>query len=128
MDELSVIKKHLKLNNKALSIIDEIFSYKAKDDSFVCQSDLTFLDFINGGVIYCGQGYLLIAIGLALGNRTKKVYCLITEYDDLVWEGLEIIKRNKIKNLRLYANNIHSGELLKELMHYPVRIYLTKNG
>lgn len=53
-----------------------------------------------------GQG-LPIAIGMALANRDKNVYCLISdgECDEgSIWEALRIAKEQKLFNLKVYLN------------------------
>jgi transketolase len=50
-----------------------------------------------------GQG-LPIAVGIALSNRQKSVYCLISDgecAEGSIWESLRIIKDNNIYNLKI---------------------------
>ena len=53
-----------------------------------------------------GQG-LPIALGMALADRSKNVYCLISDGESAegsIWEALRIKTLNKIDNLKVYAN------------------------
>lgn len=53
-----------------------------------------------------GQG-LPIALGMALANRTKRVFCLVTDgecAEGSIWESLRIVYDEKIKNLVLIVN------------------------
>ena len=53
-----------------------------------------------------GQG-LPIAIGIALANKNKNVYCLISDgecAEGSIWESLRIIKDNNIFNLKLIVS------------------------
>lgn len=53
-----------------------------------------------------GQG-LPIALGMALANSKKKVYCIISDgecSEGSIWEALRIKTDNKIKNLKIYVN------------------------
>ncbi|KKP59945.1 MAG: Transketolase domain-containing protein [Candidatus Gottesmanbacteria bacterium GW2011_GWA1_34_13] len=53
-----------------------------------------------------GQG-LPIAVGIALSNRQKNVYCLISDgecAEGSIWESLRIIKENNILNLKLFIS------------------------
>ncbi len=53
-----------------------------------------------------GQG-LPIAVGMALADRTKNVYCLISDgecAEGSIWEAIRIANDNKLKNLKIYLN------------------------
>lgn len=53
-----------------------------------------------------GQG-LPIAVGMALADRSKNVYCLISDgecAEGSIWEALRIGSENNLKNLRLVIN------------------------
>jgi transketolase N-terminal domain/subunit len=53
-----------------------------------------------------GQG-LPIAVGMALANRKKNVYCLISDgecSEGSIWEALRIADEQKLKNLYVYVN------------------------
>lgn len=47
------------------------------------------------------------AVGMALADRTRKVWCIISDGESMegsLWEALRIIHDEKIKNLKLYIN------------------------
>ena len=66
-------------------------------------------DLENG--IFCSTGSLghglAISVGMALANRNKNVYCVISDgecAEGIVWESLAIAKKLKLTNLKLYLN------------------------
>lgn len=63
-----------------------------------------------------GQG-LPIAVGMALADRSKKVYCLISDgecSEGSIWEALRIQKELYLDNLHVYVN-INSWGAYKEI-------------
>lgn len=53
-----------------------------------------------------GQG-LPIAVGMAMGNRSKDVYCLISDgecAEGSIWESFRVINEHKLDNLKVYLN------------------------
>jgi hypothetical protein len=53
-----------------------------------------------------GHG-LPIAVGMAYANRQKKVYCLISDgecAEGSIWESLNIMQENNLKNLLVFVN------------------------
>lgn len=61
--------------------------------------------------IYCSTGSLglglLVATGRAFADKTKNVYCLISDgeaAEGCVWEALRFAKENKLDNLKIYCN------------------------
>lgn len=53
-----------------------------------------------------GQG-LPIAVGMALADRSKNVYCLISDgecAEGSIWEALRIKEENSLTNLKIYCN------------------------
>jgi len=61
--------------------------------------------------IYCSTGSLgsglPIAIGHALANRSKNVYCMISDgeaAEGSIWEALRFYHVQKLHNLKIYAN------------------------
>lgn len=61
--------------------------------------------------LYCSTGSLgsglPIAVGRALANRDKTVYCLISDgeaAEGSIWESLRFINVAKLDNLKVYAN------------------------
>lgn len=60
--------------------------------------------------IYCSTGSLgcglPIAVGHAMADRTKNVYCLISDGESAegsIWESLRFAFENKLDNLKIYA-------------------------
>lgn len=117
-------------------IIEEIFNTKKPTDKFVLSSGHAALalyavmeqhdhidaeqmlldsgvhpDRLTSNAIDCstgslGQG-LPIAIGMALADITKDVYCLISDGEcgeGSIWESLRIIDELKLHNLKVYVN------------------------
>lgn len=61
--------------------------------------------------IYCSTGSLgsglPIAVGHALANPDKNVFCVISDGESAegsIWESLRFIKANNITNIKIYAN------------------------
>ena len=139
----------------AVDIIDEIFKIKKKDEKFVLSSGHAGLAlycvlekyggrnaeeiFNHHGVhpdrcdvcgINCSTGSLAqglpIAVGMALADRSKNVYCLISDgecAEGSIWEALRIVEDKEIKNLCIFVNFNGFGayapihvDLLKERM------------
>ena len=129
-------KYHIGSCLSAVDIIEEIYNLKRKEEKFILSEGHAAIalycvlekhekrnpeyllkkhgihpgrDEKNG--IYCttgslGQG-LPIALGMAIANRTKNVYCLISDGETAegsVWETLRIKTDNKIDNLKIYIN------------------------
>ncbi len=129
-------KSHIGSCLSAVDIIEEIYNLKRKDEKFILSEghagvalycilekhegrDPEYLlnkhgihperDEKNG--IWCttgslGQG-LPIALGMALANKSKNVYCMISDgeaAEGSIWEALRIKTDNKIDNLRVYIN------------------------
>src|SRR3990167_9944167 len=120
----------------AVDIIDEIFKIKKPDEKFVLSSGHAGLAlyvvlekyggknaediFDHHGVhpdrcsscnIDCSAGSLGhgigIAVGMALADRNKNVYCLISDgecAEGSVWEALRIYKEHSLSNLKIYVN------------------------
>ena len=148
-------KSHIGSCLSAVDIIEEIYNLKKKNEKFILSEghagvalycvlerhegvDPEHLlkkhgihperDEKNG--IWCttgslGQG-LPIALGMALANRKKNVYCLISDgeaAEGSIWEALRIKTDNKIDNLKVYINlngygaygKIKVDELIKRL-------------
>ena len=142
----------------AVDIIKEIFDQKKPDEKFVLSSGhagvalYVVLEqkggrnaeeiFLHHGVhpdrcsdcgIDCstgslGQG-LPIAVGMALADRKKDVYCLISDgecAEGSIWEALTIKDKYEISNLRIYCNvngwgaydPIDKSKLLSKLMFF----------
>jgi transketolase len=127
---------HLSSNLNAVNIIDEIYSTKSADEVFILSSGHAALAlyvvlekyegrdavalFHKHGVhphrnlddgIFCSTGSLgmglTVAVGYALANRNKNVYCLISDGEageGSIWESLRFIYESKLDNLKVYAN------------------------
>jgi len=61
--------------------------------------------------LHCSTGSLgmgiTVAVGRALANKERKVYCLISDGETAegsVWEALRFIKENDISNLEIHCN------------------------
>ena len=61
--------------------------------------------------IYCSTGSLgmglSVALGMAMADRTKNVYCLISDgesFEGVVWEVANVVMKYKVSNLKLYCN------------------------
>jgi len=120
----------------AVRIIDEIYQQKDEDDLFVLSSGHCALalyvvlerfygvdaeelstrmgthperspaDYIDCSTGSLGQG-LPIALGMALADRSKRVYCIISDgesYEGSIWESLLLKAKFKVDNLKIYLN------------------------
>ena len=59
---------------------------------------------VSTGSLGCG---ILIAVGLAIGNKNKHVHCVISDgecCEGSVWEALSFIFLNNIQNITIYVN------------------------
>lgn len=120
----------------AVDIIDDIYKKKKPEDIFVLSSGHAGLAlyvvlekyllidaeelFFKHGVhpnrdlpnnIYCSSGSLgqglPIALGMALADKSRNVYCLISDgecSEGSIWEALRIQKELYIENLFVYVN------------------------
>lgn len=129
-------KSHIGSCLSSVDIIEEIYSLKRKDEKFILSEghaaialycvlekhegrDPEYLlkkhgihpsrDEENG--IWCttgslGQG-LPIALGMAIADKTKSVYCMISDgeaAEGSIWEALRIKTDNNLDNLNVYVN------------------------
>lgn len=127
---------HLGSCLSAVDIIDEIYSIKKPHEHFILSSGHAGLAlycvlekylgldaekiFNHHGVhpdrceechIDCSSGSLgnglSIGVGMAIADRTKNVYCLISDgecAEGSIYEALTIAEDNKLDNLRVYLN------------------------
>lgn len=127
---------HLSSNLNAVNIIDEIYKIKQQDEVFILSSGHAALAlyvvieqyhgldaeelFHKHGVhphrdvvnhIHCSTGSLgmglTVAVGHALSNKNKKVYCLLSDgecAEGSIWESLRYIYEAKLDNLEVYVN------------------------
>jgi len=121
----------------AVNIIDEIYATKKEDERFVLSCghaglalyvvlekyfglDAEQLYIENGthpnkgGKIDVSTGSLGmgigIAVGIALADRTKDVYCLISDgesFEGSVYEALNLATKLNLRNLKVYCNYNH---------------------
>lgn len=119
----------------AVSIIDEIYAKKKKDERFVLScghaglalyvvlekylgADAEKLYLTHGThpnkdeYIDCSTGSLgmglMVATGMALSDRTKNVYCLLSDgecFEGSIWETANVIQKYDITNLKIYMNH-----------------------
>ena len=127
---------HLSSNLSSVNIIDEIYSVKKENESFILSCGHSFLGLAvvlekyyglnaeqlfleNGthpirnfknkidyttGSLGCG---LPAACGMAFADKTKNVYCLISDGESAegsIWESLNLKTKYHIQNLKVYAN------------------------
>lgn len=127
---------HLSSNLSSVSIIDEIYSIKKENEPFILSNghaglalyvvlekyygidaeklhekhgvhpnrDLQNKIFYSTGSLGCG---LPAACGMALADKTRNVYCLISDgemFEGSIYETFNIISKYNITNLKIYAN------------------------
>jgi transketolase len=127
---------HLSSTLSALPIIEEIYAEKKDDEVFILSNghaglalyvvleekygiDPVMLLHKHGihpgkdleNKLYCSTGSLgsglPIAVGHALADRTKNVYCMISDgecAEGSIWESLRFIHTQKLNNLKVYVN------------------------
>jgi transketolase len=127
---------HLGSNLTAVNIIDEIYQAKKEDESFILSCGhagialYVILEKIYGfnaeelylkhGIhpyrdpehkIYCSTGSLGmglgIAVGMAIADRSKNVYCLVSDgemYEGSMYEASNVIRKYRVSNLKVYVN------------------------
>jgi transketolase len=120
----------------AVNIIEEIYQIKKKDEKFILSCGHAGLalyviiekyEGINAEDIYkhhgaqpgrcdkcrldCSTGSLghglPIALGMAMANRTKNVYCLISDgecSEGTMWEVSNVVRKYNVSNLKIYLN------------------------
>jgi len=127
---------HLSSNLNAVNIIDEIYQTKRKDEVFILSSGHAALamyvvmekyenrdalelynkhgvhphrnldDNIHVSTGSLGMG-LTVAVGYALADRNRDVYCLISDGESTegsIWEALRFAYDQDLSNLKVYAN------------------------
>jgi len=127
---------HLGSYFSSVGIIDKIFKEKSNKDIFILSAghaavalyaviekyhgaNAQDLFLKHGGHphrdeennIYCSTGSLgmglIIAIGRALANKERTVYCLISDgecAEGSIWEGLRFIQENNMQNIKVFVN------------------------
>lgn len=125
---------HLGSALTSVDIIEEIYKEKEYDEPFVLSmghaglalyvinesywglnAEHTYLSYgvhpersdrIDCSTGSLGQG-ISIALGMALADRSKNVYCLISDgelYEGSVWESANIMHKYNVTNLKVYLN------------------------
>ena len=92
----------------------------------------------SGGSLGHGLG---IGIGMALVNRGKDIYCIVSDgsmQEGSNWEALRIKKQLRLKNLKIYCNfngytaiaKINRNNLVKQMRVFcdDIEVRYTKNG
>ena len=127
---------HLGSYFSSVGIIDKIYSIMEDEDIFILSSghcamalyavlekykgiDAEYLFKKHGGhphrcendFLYCSTGSLgmgiTAAIGRAIANPERDVYCLISDgecAEGSIWESLRFIEKNNLKNIKIYVN------------------------
>jgi len=125
---------HLGSNLTSVDIIDEIYAIKNKDDKFVLSCGHSSIAlyvvlekyygidaeelYLKHGVhpgrdqfIDCSTGSLglglPIALGMALADKRRNVYCLISDgeaFEGTIWETANVMRKYLLKNLYVYLN------------------------
>jgi len=127
---------HLGSYFSSLNIIDQIYSKMSQEDIFILSNghavaalyvvlekyfgfDAQYLLDKHGEhpkldekhKIYCSTGSLgmgiLVAVGRAMANKNRNVYCLISDGESAegcVWEALRFTKENNLNNLKIFVN------------------------
>jgi len=88
--------------------------------------------YFSGGSL--GHG-LPVAVGMALADRSKNVYCLVSDgeiAEGSIWEALNVARNQKLTNLRVYLNyngysaydKVELEPLLNKLrgFNFPVKV------
>lgn len=159
--EISYNKKlaHIGSSLTAVNIIDHIYSVKEPDEKFVLSQGHAGLGlyvvlekygfgkaeefFEKSGVhatrmehIDCSTGSLghglPIALGMALADRSKRVFCLVSDGECMegsIWETLRLAEETGAKNLHIFFNvngwggykAINTHSLYARLDHYRVK-------
>lgn len=120
---------HIGSNLTAVDIVAEIYKKKKPDEKFILSNghaalalyvvihkddealpikenmhaDRSWCDCSTGSL---GHG-LGIAVGMALSDRSKNVYCLISDgecAEGSIWEALRIARGQNLTNLKVYCN------------------------
>lgn len=151
----------------ALPIIEEIYAEKKPEEKFVLSAGHAHLahlvvkeglgllnaeEALEKGGIHCdrkvgcdvstgslGQG-LGIATGMALSDRSKNVYVLVSDgemSEGSVWEALRVAKEQGLYNLKIYLNangwgaygpiDIQQLVIQIEAFGFPVKVRLTNS-
>jgi len=101
----------LSCGHAALALYVVLEKYEEKDALSLCIKHGTHPNRNLDDGIYCSTGSLgwglPIAAGMALADRSKNVYCLISDgesFEGTIWETANLIRRYSISNLILHMN------------------------
>lgn len=89
-----VLEKHLGLDAEALFLKHGVHPNKDLGDGI----------YASTGSLGCGLG---IAVGRALSNRNRNVWCLISDgecAEGIVWEALSFARREELFNLKVHCH------------------------
>lgn len=127
---------HLGSYFSSLDIIDKIYSQMKDEDIFILSSGHAALALYvvlekykkvdaeellkkhgchpkldEKNYLYCSTGSLgmglTVAVGRALANKKRKVYCLISDgecAEGSIWESLSFVNQNNINNIEIHVN------------------------
>jgi transketolase len=150
----------------ALPIIYDIYEAKAEDDIFILSNGHAGLAlyvvlenkygvnaevlFLKHGVhpcrddkIYCSTGSLgmgiAVAVGAAIADTTRKVYCLISDgecAEGVVWEALTCWETHSLHNLLIHVNmngysacaKVNKNRLIEKLLAFCPSIIIHKTS
>ncbi len=90
----------------ALYVVLEEYGFDAEELLEKCGIHPERMDGIDCSTGSLGQG-LPIALGMAMANPTKNVYCLISDgeaAEGTIWEVANVVSKYKVGNLQVYMN------------------------
>ncbi len=90
----------------ALYVVLERYGYDAEKLLHDCGIHPTKTDGIDCSTGSLGQG-LPIALGMAMADRSKDVYCLISDgecSEGSIWETANVMRKYDVKNLKVFLN------------------------
>jgi len=116
IQEIYDIKKHgekfiLSEGHAAIALYCVLEKHEKRDPEYLLKKHGIHPGRDEKNGIWCttgslGQG-LPIALGMAIADRSKNVYCMISDGESAegsIWEALRIKTDNKIDNLKVYIN------------------------
>jgi transketolase len=123
----------LSSGHAALSLYTVLEKYKNIDAEYLYKKHGCHPHRDETNYIYCSTGSLgmglPVAVGRALANPDIDVYCLISDgecAEGSIWESLQFIYLNSIKNIKIYVNvngycaydKINKSYLVKRLQSF----------
>jgi transketolase len=91
-----VIEKYSNNNINAEDLLDKMGIHPVRD----IENGV----YVSSGSLGCG---ILIAVGLAIANKNRIVYCILSDgecAEGSVWEALSFCKNNNITNIKIHVN------------------------